>query len=379
MFGDTSRRSRPWAACGRAGRARHGARLHNGPNGQKRGLVAAALVAAPPARCASRRTAVRATRVALILTVPLVFAAGRAVADPATPAAAPVPVEIQTGVDPKAVTIGTPFRYTMRITADKDIELVVPQLAGQIGAFEVVDFGSPPPREDKGRVMVERWYTLLTYTPGDAIVPGPSVQYRVPGGELQSLTAPDALVMVQSLLDRPGATPPADVRDIKGPVAVPRDYRPLLWIAAGLLAGIAAGLALYRLIKGRRRAVAAVPRPAHAIALEALAKLHAARLLEAGRHEDYYVRLSDIVRTYLEGRFHLRAPEMTTEEFLQAAQRDPQLTPPQRSLLGTFLAEADLVKFARYVPAPDDAERAYRAARQFVESTAPPEVPRAAA
>jgi len=115
------------------------------------------------------------------------------------------------------------------------------------------------------------------------------------------------------------------------------------------------------------------------LALEALAKLHAARLLDAGRHEEFYVRLSAIVRTYLEARFRLRAPEMTTEEFLQAAQRDPQLTPPQRSLLGTFLAEADLVKFARYVPAADDAERAYRAAREFVQSTVPPEVPRAAA
>ena len=91
------------------------------------------------------------------------------------------------------------------------------------------------------------------------------------------------------------------------------------------------------------------------------------------------MRLSDIVRSYLEGRFHLRAPEMTTEEFLQAAQRDPQLAPPQRSLLGTFLSEADLVKFARYVPAADDSERAYRAAREFVQSTAPPEVPRVAA
>jgi hypothetical protein len=193
------------------------------------------------------------------------------------------------------------------------------------------------------------------------------------------VAAPDTPVTVQSLLDRPGATPPADVRDIKGPVAVPRDYRPLLWIAAGVLFGVALGALLYRLIRGRRRAVIVAPRPAHAIALEALAKLHAARLLEAARHEEYYVRLSDIVRTYLESRFHLRAPEMTTEEFLQAAQRDPQLTPPQRSLLGTFLSEADLVKFARYVPAPDDAERAYRAARQFVESTAPPEVPRVAA
>jgi hypothetical protein len=304
----------------------------------------------------------------------------RVAADTATPAAAPAPVEIQTRVEPKTVTIGTPFRYTMRITADKETELVVPQLAGQIGDFQVTDFGAAPPREEQGRVVVERWYTLLTYKPGDAIVPGPTVQYRVPGSDLENVAAPDALVIVQSLLDRPGATPPADVRDIKGPVAVPKDYRPLIWLGAAGLGVIALAGALSYVLNRRRRGVsAAPPRPAHEIALEALAKLHAARLLEAGRHEEFYVRLSDIVRSYLEVRFRLRAPEMTTEEFLQAAQRDPQLAPPQRSRLGTFLSEADLVKFARYVPAAEDGERAYNAAREFVQSTAPIEVPRAVA
>jgi hypothetical protein len=300
-------------------------------------------------------------------------------ADPTTPGAQPAPVAIETAVEPRSVTIGTPFRYTMRITAEQDLELIVPQLAGQIGDFQVIDFGSPPPREERGRVVLEPWYTLLTYTPGDALVPGPTVQYRLPGSDLESVAAPDALVMVQSLLDKPGATPPADVRDIKAPAAVPRDYRPLLWLALAGLGAIALAALLYRLINKRRSALIAPPRPAHEIALEALTKLHAARLLEAGREQEFYVRLSAIVRAYLEARFHLRAPEMTTEEFLQVAQRDPQLAPPQRSLLGNFLSEADLVKFARYVPASDDAERAYRAAREFVASTAAPEVPRVAA
>jgi hypothetical protein len=300
-------------------------------------------------------------------------------ADPTTPGAQPAPVAIETAVEPRSVTIGTPFRYTMRITAEQDLELIVPQLAGQIGDFQVIDFGSPPPRQERGRVVLEPWYTLLTYTPGDALVPGPTVQYRLPGSDLESVAAPDALVMVQSLLDKPGATPPADVRDIKAPAAVPRDYRPLLWLALAGLGAIALAALLYRLINKRRSALIAPPRPAHEIALEALTKLHAARLLEAGREQEFYVRLSAIVRAYLEARFHLRAPEMTTEEFLQVAQRDPQLAPPQRSLLGNFLSEADLVKFARYVPASDDAERAYRAAREFVASTAAPEVPRVAA
>ena len=51
----------------------------------------------------------------------------------------------------------------------------------------------------------------------------------------------------------------------------------------------------------------------------ALNRLRAQGLIEQGQFEDYYVQLSSIVRHYLEDRFHLRAPEMTTEEFLHDA------------------------------------------------------------
>ncbi len=315
----------------------------------------------------------------LLASVLLVFAGAARAADDATPPAQqPVPVQIETRVEPKTVTIGTPLRYTIRVVANKDTELVMPQLAGKLGDFQVIDFGSTPPHDEKEHTVAEEWYTLLTYDIGDKVVPGPSIRYRTPGNEMASAAAPDASVVVQSLLDVPGRVAVEDVRDIKGPVAVPHDYRPLLWIAAAVLAVAALGGLLYRLFSRRGRVPLIIPRPAHEVALEALAKLQAARLIEEGRHEEFYVRLSDIVRTYLEVRFRLRAPEMTTEEFLQAAQRDPQLAPPQRSLLSTFLSEADLVKFARYVPESSDAERAYRAAGEFVRSTTP-EVPRVAA
>jgi len=295
-------------------------------------------------------------------------------------AAADSPLSLSTSVEPRSVTIGTPFRYTLHIEAPKDVELVVPTLAGQIGDFQVVDFGAAPPRDERGRAVVERWFTLVAYAPGERSVPGPTVQYRQAGGELQSLAAPDAVVIIESLLNRASGTPASDVRDIKGPVAVPRDYRPLLWIALGVVAVLTAIALLYRWINRPQLSRVIAARPPHELALEALARLRADRLVEAGRQEEFYVRLATIVRRYLEARFHLRAPEMTSEEFLQAAQLDPQLAASQRARLGQFLSEADLVKFARYQPAPADAERAQDAARQFVESTVPaPEVPRAVA
>jgi hypothetical protein len=310
------------------------------------------------------------------LFVPLLLTAATtcAVAQ-ATPTAL---VQVATSVEPRKVTVGTPFRYTMRVSAQSEVELVVPLLADRIGDFLITDFGEVPHQPDNGKLTIDRWYTLVTFEAGDKLIHGPAVQYRLSGSDLQSVDTPDALVIVESVL--PADASKAEVRDIKPPVAAPRDYRPLWLAGAALVLVVGAGFGLYRLLNRRRAVGVKAPRPAHEVALEALARLRASRLLEEGRHKDYYVRLSAIVRHYLEDRFGLRAPEMTTEEFLQVAQQSPRLPRDQRTSLGRFLSEADLVKFARHVPEREDGEHAYAAARQFVESTRPQaEVTRAAA
>lgn len=307
----------------------------------------------------------------------LVLALVVAVPSFAQPTPAP-PVDVQASVEPRTTTIGTPLRYTLRISAEPGITLDVPRLVGVIGSFQVVDFGSEPPQEKGGRTVREEWYTLVTYETGEQVVPGPTIHFRRGDGDAERLAAPDVTVAVRSLVEAAGPTPAREPRDIKGPVAVPRDYTLLVAIAAAVLLVLAVLVLLARRLNRPRPVAGPPPRPAHERALEALAQLHAAGLVEAGRTEEYYVRLSAIVREYIEARFGLRAPEMTSEEFLQAAQRNRQLSVPQRALLDAFLREADLVKFARHQPSVADAERAYVAACDFVRSTIP-EVPRAVA
>lgn len=152
---------------------------------------------------------------------------------------------------------------------------------------------------------------------------------------------------------------------------VPIQEAPWWWLPAvvAVLALIAA--AVWWMMKRRRLPAkpAIPPRPPHEVALEALERLRQEALPARRRFEEFYVRLSSIVRRYVEGRFALRAPEMTTEEFLQAALHAQALSAEHRVALQEFLSRCDLVKFARYEPSEHEAEDTFNAAMRFVQET----------
>jgi len=303
------------------------------------------------------------TRLALLLV--LVVSAARADA----------PVEVRAHVEPDHVTIGTPFRYIVEVLSTPGTEVVVEQPTERIGDFEIVDFGVEAPVVHDGRTVLARWYRLVGFAPGEHALPSPSVRWRE-GGELKDAPGHETHVAVESV----STADASDIRDIKPPEPIPVDWRPWYAAAAAMALVVIAGMFIRRL---RRRPASAggepPPRLAHDVAAEALAELKRRNLVREGRFKEYYSALSDIVRTYLERQFGLRAPEMTTEEFLLTTARDARLDGVHRRLLGEFLVESDLVKFARHHPTIADSERAWDAAARFVaETSRPPEAVRAA-
>ena len=166
--------------------------------------------------------------------------------------------------------------------------------------------------------------------------------------------------------------PTNDIRDIKGLVPIATGLW-WLWLLIALIGIGAVAWLIYRRLRRKEEAgveTAPVYTP-YDLAVRALRCLLEEKLMEGGLIEEFYVRLSDIVRQYLEGRFHLRAPDLTTEEFLLVVSRNRSLTQEHKDLLGAFLQECDLVKFARFQPATVDMQRAFDAAERFVNDTRP--------
>jgi hypothetical protein len=104
-------------------------------------------------------------------------------------------------------------------------------------------------------------------------------------------------------------------------------------------------------------------------ALARLSRLADEGLIEAGLVEQFYIRLSDIVRQYIERRFRIHAPKQTTREFLALA-RDHSRLAKYRHEAGQCLQAADMVKFARFRPDRGQSDEALENARQFVRASA---------
>jgi hypothetical protein len=101
-------------------------------------------------------------------------------------------------------------------------------------------------------------------------------------------------------------------------------------------------------------------------ALRALQALKSFDLSKNEKVEEFYVRLTDIVRIYIEEFFHIEAQEESTEEFLHAAKTYKFFDEKTQKNLTNFLTQADLVKFAKYVPTQKERLNALQAAEQFI-------------
>jgi hypothetical protein len=174
-------------------------------------------------------------------------------------------------------------------------------------------------------------------------------------------------VTLRVVLDVPPGQEPK-VADALPPVAVPVPDSPIWPFAAGgALALLLIGAWVVR--AGRVVVVPAPPpRPADVLAAEELARLRGRLPRTREEVPAFTVDVSSVLRTYVERRFGLRAPESTTEEFLHEAGARAELA-GHKEPLAHFLSLCDLVKFARHRPDPSAVVPLLDTAEGFVERT----------
>ena len=271
---------------------------------------------------------------------------------------------VVSAVVPNNITIGTPISYTLHVYAPARSTITLPDMRDAFKGFDIVT-SSRKQSSTWWSTPASETYSIKTFTPGNYTVP--SVVVRVKPGVKRdwiNLTAAACTVEVASMLAK---SPAPVLRGIKGMVLIVAWY----WIVIiALVCVLVIGVLYIRFRKSSNNAGAPViVRPAYEVALEQLEELARKDLPSQGKWKEYFSGISNIVRHYLEQGFAYKAPEMTTEEFLAHARETSYLTSVHKELLKDFLVACDMVKFAKYVPAPEEGAQVYDAAHQFVVQT----------
>ncbi|MXX72534.1 MAG: hypothetical protein F4Y73_11810 [Gemmatimonadetes bacterium] len=275
-------------------------------------------------------------------------------------------------VDTTMIHLGDPVSVLLRVEhpADWSVEWAD---SLDVAPFEVLSYGVAPPSAAPGGdgAVSAAALVLTSFELGELEIPVIDIPVVGPDGTVRTLfTDPYRIGVVSVGLDESG-----DLREIRGPLSIARNWWLLIpWLL--LAAAVAAGAFLLHR-RRRARPVAEVarpkvpPRPHHLVALEALDELERSSLLERGEVKTWHVRVSEIVRTYVEGQLEVPALEMTTREVV-AGLRNAALGSRITDTFHTFLARCDLVKFAKLRPGADASQEVLGVARTLVELTSGP-------
>jgi hypothetical protein len=287
------------------------------------------------------------------------------------------PFKLTVAAGPQEVWIGDPIRVDVRVHTPDGYLVRFPDVEGTDDlAIRDVKTGDPRPAADGG-LEWRRSFTLEPLRSGELEIPPLAVGYgrkpadadAQPNFENELVARGTKVTVRSALTTQDSVQQPRDITGTLLPPRPPMSPWKMALIAGVVAAVLAGGYGAYRLIR-RRRARPPPPVLPEIWALAALTELAGLDWFERGRVREYYYRLTEIVRRYIERQFGLAAPEMTTQEFLSTLAHNRSALPYDTERLRAFLEACDIVKYAAYHPLPKDAEEAMSAARAFIDATA---------
>ncbi len=291
--------------------------------------------------------------------------------NPGTSIAQNVAISASTGKT--SYLVGDYIHYKIEVEHAKGITIVTPSITDSLKNVLLIQMLKPVTVKKSGNVTTTFEYVLSGYDSASVSIPPVPVLYRVAGDTAVSTITTNPVAFRINLLK---VIPQAGIKDVKSPFKIPLNW---LWILLWVVIGIVVVTAVYYLYRRKKRNqplpfVPVAPKLLpHEIALKGLKELDNQRLWQKGLIKDYHSAITEIIRRYFEERFSMPALELTTSETIDLL-RKRQGTEPILELTRDFLSNADLVKFAKYVPLDNVNSEMMNQAYEIVNRTIPPPV-----
>ncbi len=277
-------------------------------------------------------------------------------------------IEVSTSIDSTNYFIGDWIK--LQITAEHSDSIIIlpPEVGNELGDFQVIDFREFQPRVFAERVRSEWVLTVAAFDTGKFTIPPVEISYQYAhDSTIHKLQTDSIRVEIMSAGGDTLKTP----HDIKPPLEAPKKLADFLPYIILIIIAIALAL-LYLYFKYRRHKSATVDKDEidtqidpYQHALHRLVELESRKLYDKGYIKEYWSELTEIIREYFENALNIPALEMTTNELFNAVKDLDILSDlPRRKLF----IDADLVKFAKFIPNREMCKSAMKTAEEIIIS-----------
>ncbi|NCQ17102.1 MAG: hypothetical protein COZ80_02920 [Ignavibacteria bacterium CG_4_8_14_3_um_filter_37_9] len=279
-------------------------------------------------------------------------------------------VESKVTVDSTNYLVGDYINYLVELSAPKNVEFFFPSIKDSLNKLEFIEQLPLRKKEENGKNTFIYHFILAGYDSGLATIPSYSIPFKTPKDTSFSVLTTDSINLVIHTLP---VDTTKEAKDIKEPIVIPFNWLELLfWITTVVLV-VALIYFIYKKFLKRKdqgEEEIEIQKTPYEIALNSLDDLEAKKLWQSGKVKEYHTEITEIIRTYFEKRFLLPALELTTDETLKLLKVKSE-TSKIIPLTKEFLQNADMVKFAKFIPLNEINETMLKQARQIVTVTIP--------
>lgn len=278
-------------------------------------------------------------------------------------------------LDTNEILIGDQVNMHIKFSCPDNYDVLWPDIKDTIiENLEVLKRTSIDTIYSKSNILFKQKLNLTTFDSGYYQLPQLKFKYKLKDDTSQNFVLSEPLFLKVNTIS---VDTTQSIKPIKAPLKAPYTFKEIFpWVLGGL--GVIATIIFFIYYLKKRKKNEAVfrikpkPRiPAHVIALDKLDKLRRKKLWQTGNIKSFYTELTGIIREYLFGRFGINAMEMTSFEIDTALKNINQIPKDYKEQLNKTLVIADLVKFAKENPLPEENESSMNFSENFIRKTIP--------
>ena len=280
-------------------------------------------------------------------------------------------VGVEARIDSIQMLIGQQVHVTVTATTPSNAKVVFPSFKSRdtlVAGVEVLNISKEEKEElEQGQQQISRVYTLTSFD--GKLYYLPPFQVKVDGKMYQSKSL--ALKVLEVEVDTTNLNQYYSPKDVQNNPFLWSDWSTAFWLSVLILLLMAVAYYLYLRLRDNKPIIKSfkivkklLP---HQKAMKEIEQIKADKMVSSENQKEYYTKLTDTLRRYIEERYKFSAMEMTSSEIIERLTQDGD----QKSLdeLRELFTTADLVKFAKYSTLINENDKNLVSAIEFINQT----------